>query len=150
MTHSFRSHYYHLIWSTKNRKKMITPDIQPRLYAYIGGIIRSHEGHLLSIGGIDDHVHLLITAITPDKFSSTIRDAKSRSTVWIHETFPTHRYFSWQEGYSSFSISYSAIEKVIEYINNQKEHHKIITFEEEYLKLLKRHNIKIDERFVLG
>ncbi len=150
MAHSFRSHYFHLIWSTKDRRDLITEEIQSRLYAYMGGIVRNHQCSLLKIGGTANHVHLLIIASSLDKFTHLIRDLKAKSSLWVHHHFPQHQQFAWQEGYGSFSVSYSAHQTVKNYIENQEEHHKIYSFEEEFLYLLEKNNIKYDERYALG
>lgn len=129
---------------------MINSEVQPRLYAYMGGIIRNQGGHLLEIGGMPDHVHLLVQLSTLDKFSHFIRDVKANSSGWIHEHFSYFKDFAWQEGYGSFSVGYSALEKTKRYIQIQEQHHKTMTFEEEYIKFLKLHGVNYDERFVLG
>ena len=150
MTHSYRLHYFHLIWSTRQRLPHIAPDVQSRLYPYLGAITRNHSGKLLEIGGMSDHVHLLIELSLLDKFSHFIRDLKASSSQWIHKNFPNLHDFAWQEGYGSFSVSYSALQHVQKYIQNQEQHHATMSFEEEYLKFLKHHHVKYDERFVLG
>jgi putative transposase len=150
MTHSYRLHYFHLIWSTKKRQHHIAVDVQSRLYPYLGAITRNHSGKLLEIGGMPDHVHLLIELSLLDKFSHFIRDLKASSSQWIHKNFPNIQDFAWQEGYGSFSVSYSALPEVKRYIQNQEKHHVSMSFEEEYLKLLKIHNVEYDKRFVLG
>ena len=137
MTHSFRVHYFHLIWSTKNRIPWIDREMQTLLYSYLGGIIRNHKGKLIELSLLD-------------KFSHFIRDLKSYSSLWVHQTFPQKQDFAWQEGYGSFSVSFSSLEKVRDYIQNQESHHVHETFDQEYLKFLKHHNIRYDERFVLG
>ncbi len=149
MTHSFRAHYYHLIWSTKKREPLITHNIQQSLYDYMGGIINKYNGRLLCAGGMLDHVHLLVGLKLPDKFSDFIRDVKAGSSLWVNKNLD-YPNFAWQEGYGSFSVSYSSLEKVVNYIKNQEEHHKVTTFEEEYFQLLKKHKITFDARFVLG
>ena len=150
MTHTYRTHYYHLIWSTKNREKWITTEIQNDLYLYMCGIIKNnHNSVLLGIGGTLDHVHLLMSLSLPDKFTHLVRDVKANSSLWIHKNFPQSKLFAWQEGYASFSVSYSSIDRVLHYINNQEEHHKTVTFEDEYLLLRKCH-VKFDEKYVLG
>jgi REP element-mobilizing transposase RayT len=116
----------------------------------MGAITRNHAGKLLDIGGMPDHVHLLIELSSLDKFSHFVRDLKASSSQWIHKTYPDLAGFAWQEGYCSFSISYSALDAVKNYIQNQKQHHATMTFEEEYLKFLKHHKVKYDDRFVLG
>jgi REP element-mobilizing transposase RayT len=88
MTHSYRLHYFHLIWSTKQRLPHISSDVQSRLYPYLGAITRNHSGKLLEIGGMSDHVHLLIELSLLDKFSHFIRDLKASSSQWIHKNFP--------------------------------------------------------------
>jgi putative transposase len=150
MTHSYRLHYFHLIWSTKQRFPFITPVVQSRLYPYLGAITRNHSGKLLEIGGMSDHVHLLIELSLLDKFSHFIRDLKASSSQWIHKHFPEITAFAWQEGYGSFSVSYSALQDVKKYIQNQEQHHATMSFEDEYLKFLKLHHVKYDDRFVLG
>lgn len=150
MTHSYRLHFFHLIWSTKRRRPFITPDVTSRLYPYLGAIVRNHSGKLLEIGGMPDHIHLLIELSNLDNFSSFIRDIKASSSLWIHKNYNNLADFAWQEGYGSFSVSYSSLEQVQKYIQNQAQHHEKMSFENEYLKLLQLHNIKYDERFVLG
>jgi putative transposase len=149
MTHSFRAHYFHLIWSTKNRDPLIQPEIQSLLYSYLGGIVKNSNGSLLIAGGTLNHVHLLIGLSLPDKFSEFIRDIKACSSIWMKQN-TSQKYFAWQEGYGSFSVSYSSLEKVYHYIKNQEEHHKTKSFDQEYLELLKKHNLNFDNRFVLG
>ena len=129
---------------------MISNEMVSRLYAYMGGIIHHYKGILLQIGGTADHIHLLIKYNSTDKIPNMVRDLKAKSTVWVHESFPNSQYFSWQEGYAIFTVSYSGIEKVKAYIANQEKHHKKFSFEEEYHQLLKMHDIKYDERYVLG
>jgi putative transposase len=150
MTHSYRMHFFHLIWSIKERRPLITAELQDRLYAYMGAIIREHSGKLLEIGGMPDHVHLLVEMSNLDKYSHFLRDLKASSSKWVHTNFIKHRDFVWQEGFGSFTVSYSAVEQVQKYIKNQKKHHEKMTFEEEYIKLLELNNIKYDTRFVLG
>ncbi|MGE3320156.1 MAG: IS200/IS605 family transposase, partial [Candidatus Berkiella sp.] len=118
MTHSYRAHYYHLIWSTKNRAPLIADEHKAAIYSYMGGIVRNHEAHLICIGGTSDHVHLLISMKLPDKYSVVIKEVKRSSSLWMNNNFNEH--FSWQEGYGSFTVSYSSLEKVIHYIENQE------------------------------
>lgn len=124
--------------------------MQSRLYPYLGAIIKNHSGKLLEIGGMPDHVLLLVELSNLDKFSHFVKDVKASSSLWMHKNFPKINEFAWQEGFGSFSVSYSALEQVRKYIQNQKSHHATMSFEEEYLKFLKLHNVKYDEKFVLG
>ncbi|NGX58040.1 MAG: hypothetical protein K940chlam3_00941 [Chlamydiae bacterium] len=150
MTHSYRVHFFHLIWSTKNRSPWINKQFQSNLFPYLGGIIRTHKGKLIEIGGMPDHIHMLIELSSLDKFSSVIRDIKASSSRWVHKKYPDLINFAWQEGYGSFSVSYSALEHVRSYIKNQEKHHSHMSFDEEYTRFLKLHQINYDERFVLG
>jgi putative transposase len=150
MTHTFRSHHFHLVWSTKNRKNLIHKSFQDRLYNYIGGVIKRHNGCLLEIGGIENYVHLLISLSNLDKYSDILRDVKAGSSLWVHKTIPESKEFEWQEGYGSFTVNCKNIENVKKYIQNQEEHHCEETFEDEYIRFLNAHHIKFDPRFVFG
>lgn len=116
----------------------------------MGGIIRDSKGHLLESGGIENHVHLLIALSNLDKYSEIVRDIKAGSSRWIHKTIPKSREFAWQEGYGSFSVSHSQVETVAKYIQNQERHHKKVSFEKEFIKLLDAHGIKYDPRYIFG
>ena len=150
MTHTYRSQYFHLIWSTKLRKPWINAEIQSRLYPYMAAITRNNDAQLISIGGMDEHVHLLIECKNIDKFTSLVRDIKANSSKWVNNTFDIQNKFSWQEGYASYSVSYSAIPNIKHYIQNQEEHHRNMSFDNEYKILLNKHDISYDARFVLG
>ncbi len=132
------------------RSPIIVPAIQKRLYNYLGGVMKSHNGNLIEIGGMPDHVHLLIELKRLDSFTNMIRDLKSGSSRWVNTTFPNLNKFVWQEGYGSFSVSYSSVEHVQKYIRNQEEHHKNMTFDQEYINILKHHQVEFNEKYVLG
>ncbi len=139
----------HVVHSTKQRRPYITADIQARLYEYVGGIIRAEKGTLYAIGGMPDHVHMLLRWRTDGAISDLMRTVKARSSRWVHETFPDSRAFAWQEGYAVFSVSKSSEADVKAYIENQAEHHKKRDFAEELLALLRAHGIEYDKGFVL-
>jgi REP element-mobilizing transposase RayT len=138
----------HVVFSTKNREPWIQSGLQSRLYPFIGGIVREKSGKLLEIGGMPDHVHLLIGWRTDESISNLLRHIKARSSAWMHETFPQMQCFRWQEGYGVFSVSHSQEAVVAKYIQNQVEHHQVKTFKDEFLALLKAHHIEYDERYV--
>ncbi|RJP35971.1 MAG: IS200/IS605 family transposase [Phycisphaerales bacterium] len=138
----------HVVFSTKNRRPLITTEVSERLYKYIGGIIRAEKGALYDIGGIEDHVHMLLPWRPDASISDLMRAVKSRSTKWVHQTFPQLRDFAWQEGYSVFSVSKSREPVIRKYIATQTEHHKKEDFCAELLFLLRRHGIEFDERYV--
>lgn len=150
MTHSFRSHYFHLVWSTKNRRPLITREIKSELYPYMSGIAKNSNVKLLEINGMPDHVHLLLELGVPDHFTSVVRTLKANSSSFIRKRFSPANPFAWQEGYGSFSVSVSNIERVRSYIRNQAKHHVKFSFEEEFKMILKRHQIQYDDRFVFG
>ncbi len=148
MASSHRVHFFHLIWSTKERKNLILPKMQENLYAYIGGVIRKTGGCQLEIGGIANHVHLLVELSNPDRFTALIRNAKASSTAWMKKEFSECRAFAWQDGYGSFTVSASQIDRTCEYIKNQEKHHKNRSFESEFIKFLELHKVKYDPRYV--
>jgi REP element-mobilizing transposase RayT len=139
---------FHIVFSTKYRKNTILPAIQERLYEYIGGILREQKGILLQIGGMPDHVHVLAKLSPTLAISDVIRVTKTNSSKWCNEAFPTKRKFAWQRGFGAFSVSFSNVSAVQSYIQNQAEHHKRTSFENEYRQLLIRHEIAFDERYL--
>jgi REP element-mobilizing transposase RayT len=147
MPHTFTNLLTHLIFSTKNRLPTITPDLKPRLHAYIGGIIHSLNGIPLAIDGPADHVHLLIKTPATTSMADILRLLKTNSSKWLHETFPNSD-FAWQTGYGAFSVSHSAADSVRAYIASQEEHHKHVSFQDEFTTFLQRHEIEYDERYI--
>ncbi|MCH8042938.1 MAG: IS200/IS605 family transposase [Planctomycetes bacterium] len=148
MASTFTSLTYHVVFSTKYRKNRITADLQEELYKYIGGIVRDQKGVLLEIGGVADHVHLL-TGFSPTvAVSDVVRLIKANSSKWVNEKADTTRKFQWQTGYAAFTVSCSQVDVVRRYIQNQEEHHKTLSFRDEFLALLKRHGIEVDMRYV--
>src|SRR5437667_12307529 len=124
MSQSFTNLLYHIIFSTKDRRPLITLDYQPRLYDYIGGIIRGTGGISLGINGVEDHVHVL-AKLRPDRaLSDVLRDLKANASGWMHDIFPDLKHFSWQRGYGAFTVSQSNVEEVRLYIAHQQEHIK--------------------------
>jgi len=138
----------HIVFSTKGREPWISPEIADRLYPFIGGIIRAERGVLLAIGGVEDHVHLLVRWRPDGSISDLMRTSKARSSRWVHETYPAVREFAWQEGYAVFSVSRSQEEVVKGYIARQREHHAAEDFKSELLKLLEAHGVEYDARYV--
>jgi len=150
MANSYLSLYIHLVFSTKGRLAMIFPDLQNRLWAYMGGIARENQMKALSIGGMQDHVHMLLSLPGTLPVAKAVQLIKGCSSKWVHDTFVDFRKFAWQEGYGAFSVNASLLEETIRYIDRQPQHHKQKTFQEEYIEFLKRHQIDYDERFVWG
>ncbi len=138
---------YHIVFSTKARTPWLSAVWTPNLYSYIGGIIRHERGVLLSAGGIEDHIHLLISYRPDASLSNLMREIKSRSSRWVSEEQNLPE-FAWQEGYAAFSVSTSQIDTLRSYIACQQEHHQAFDFKQELLKLLNAHNTPHDERYV--
>ena len=138
----------HVVFSTKRRERWIAPSVADRLYPFIGGIVRAERGVLYDIGGIEDHVHLYLRWRPDGAISDLMRTVKSRSSKWIHETFPALGSFAWQEGYAVFTVSKSQEEGVKKYIADQHEHHRTEDFQTELLRMFRKHEIEFDERYV--
>ena len=148
MPDSYTNLLYHIVFSTKDRRPLITPDYEIRLYDYIGGTVRSLGGISLELNGTDDHVHLL-AKLRPDRaLSDVLRDLKANASGWMHDVFPELREFSWQRGYGAFTVSQSNVEEVRRYIARQKEHHRKVSFRDEFIQFLNANGIEYDERFV--
>ena len=145
---SYVSSYFHCVFSTKERRPFITPELRDRLWPFLGGIARQNKMKAIEIGGVEDHVHILLSLPSTMPISKALQLIKGGSSKWIHETFPECRLFAWQEEYGAFSVSVSQLDKTIEYIKGQKEHHRKMTFQEEFLALLKKHHIEYDERYL--
>jgi putative transposase len=150
MANTYTSMNIHFVFSTKNRENLINNKIRTRLFAYLGGIAREIKALPLAIGGTGNHVHLLISMSPVISASKCIQTIKANSSKWIHEEFPKNKGFAWQAGYSGFSVSPRQIQNVRNYIENQEEHHRIKTFEEEYLHFLKESGIEYDEKYIWG
>jgi REP element-mobilizing transposase RayT len=149
MSHTYCCSLFHCVFSTKERHKTITPEIQARLWAYIGGVAREHGMKALAVGGADDHVHVLLSLQASRTIATAMREIKSASSHWMHEACAV-RDFAWQEGYGAFSIGRAQISATLSYIERQKEHHQRIDFRAEFIAFLKKHSIEFDPRYVWG
>ena len=148
MAHTFTNLLSHIIFSTKDRRPFLDPELRPRLFAYLGGIIRQMDGTPRLINGPADHVHILASLPAKHSLSEIMRVLKANSSGWIHDSFPERGAFSWQIGYAAFSVSQSNAAAVERYIASQEEHHRRLTFQEEYVAFLKKHGISYDERYL--
>ncbi|MFM9959535.1 MAG: IS200/IS605 family transposase [Phycisphaerales bacterium] len=148
MSSAWTQLHCHLVWSTKHRQPFIDPALEPRLHAFLGGIIRDLECTPIEIGGVADHVHLLARVRADLTISDLVRHVKSRSSKWVHDTFPDRAHFAWQAGYGAFSVSNSMTEKVVKYIQRQNKHHESVSFESEFLSLLEKHGMNADRALV--
>jgi len=148
MSQSYVNLLYHIIFSTKDREPIITPKYQPRLYEYIGGIVRKQGGIALAINGMEDHVHLFAKLRQDKALSDMIRDFKSHSSGWMRKVFPDLKDFTWQNGYGVFTVSASQAASVRKYIEDQKQKHQSRTFEREFVSFLQANEIEFDERYL--
>ena len=148
MANTYSNLLFHVVFSTKNRLPLIQTSFKRDLYSYIGGIIRNKKASLIEIGGMPDHVHLLMKLKTDMAVSDILRHIKRGSSKWINSHMENESKFAWQDGYGVFTVSESQTESVTHYIRNQAEHHCRKTFQEEYLDFLKRHRVEFDERYL--
>jgi putative transposase len=145
MAGTYTNLLFHIVFSTKRRTGLITPELEPDLYAYIGGVIRNQGGKLLDAGGMSDHVHLLLKSKPNVALSDLVRDIKANSSKWINESKWKIRKFGWQDGFAAFTVSESQVEIVSKYIQSQKIHHRRRDFKAELLFLLKKNHCEFDE-----
>lgn len=145
---SYVSAYFHCVFSTKERRPFIAPSLSERLWPFLGGIARQNQMTAIEIGGVPDHVHILLSLPSTLAIAKAMQLIKGGSSKWVHDTFPEHRRFGWQVKYGAFSVSVSQLDKTIQYIKTQEQHHRKMTFQEEFLALLKRHHIAYDERYL--
>jgi REP element-mobilizing transposase RayT len=147
MAQTLTSLLVHLIFSTKNRARLITPEVEPELFAYIGGILKNNQSRLLA-GGTSDHVHLLVSQSKNIAVSELLKDVKKDSSSWIKTQGREFRDFHWQDGYGAFSFGNHDLPALKRYVATQKEHHKKEPFQEELIRLLEESGIEYDERYL--
>ena len=145
---SYTSLNYHIVFSTKARRPFMTTQILPRVCEYVGGIVRNQEGTALAVNGTADHLHVATIVPPTVALADFVRAVKANSSRWVHETFADLASFSWQVGYSAFTVSRSVKDSVVAYVVGQEEHHKKMTFQEDLIALLDRHGIAYDERYI--
>ena len=148
MAHTYTSLLIHVIFSTSGRAPLLTDAMRLDLHAYLGGILREMDAVPIAIGGTADHVHLLIRLPANLALADCLRIAKTNSSRWVKERWPQQRKFAWQGGYGAFSVSESRRAAVIRYIRDQAQHHRRISFQDEFLALLRKHGLEFDKRYV--
>ncbi len=144
MPSSYTSLNYHIVFSTKYRKRLLVDSIREDVYKYIAGIIHNKNGQLIEIGGIEDHVHILTSCSPKIALADFIRDIKANASKWINEQHRAAK-FAWQTGYAAFTVSASQVDVVRRYIRNQAKHHKNQSFVDEFRGMLIKHKIPFDE-----
>ncbi|CAN5666154.1 IS200/IS605 family transposase [soil metagenome] len=147
MPSTHTSLYFHLVFSTKDRLPLIGDDWKEKLHAYLGGIVRNQKGVALAVGGIDNHVHLLVSLKATHCLSDVMRELKASSSGWVHREIGLKE-FAWQVGYGAFTVSPNNLERVKNYVLNQERHHQKETFESEYVEILKASGVEYDEKYL--
>ena len=138
----------HFIFSTKNRVPMISSSLEPELYRYIGGILRGEGATLIEIGGMPDHVHIVVQMKPTMAVANLMMHVKAGSSKWVNASRRLPPRFGWQDGYGAFTVSASQLAGVRAYVRNQAEHHRQRTFQEEFVEFLNRHGIEYEERYL--
>jgi putative transposase len=144
MSHTYAHNPVHVVFSTKERRKLIPKGSQTRLWAFMAGVCKNQKIFVHEIGGMDDHLHMLIEVPLTISFSDAMKEIKTSSSRWMG------REFAWQPGFVLFGVSASNLDTVIRYIRTQEAHHKKMTFEQEFIALLKKHRVAYDPRYVFG
>lgn len=148
MPQSLVKNYIHITFSTKNRYPLIDKNIAKELYPYLGGICKNLESFPVEIGGVADHVHILCLLSRKIALMKLVEELKSHSSGWIKTKSDCYKNFYWQNGYGGFSVNPNDIDVVSKYILNQEEHHRKLTFRDEYRAFLKKYDVEYDERYV--
>jgi len=137
----------HVVFSTKERRKVIPTNMRERLWSYTAGICKHQKVFVHAVGGMEDHIHLLLQFPATVVISEAIKTIKANSSSWMSDEIGQ---FAWQQGYGAFSVSKSNMAAVMTYIQNQERHHRKMTFEEEFIAFLKQHGIEFDAKYVFG
>ncbi len=140
--------FYHIVFSTKNRQRWLTDGFREEVFAYMAGTAKDLHGFAIKVGGFYDHAHLLVRVPAKIAVADFVGQLKANTSKHINDTSGVIRKFGWQDGYGAFTVSVSVKDRVVAYIENQMEHHRKQSFEDEYLSLLKKHEIESDERYV--
>ena len=148
MANTYSQIYIQIVFAVSGRENLIKVEWRDELYKYITGIVKNHGQKLIAIGGVEDHVHILL-GIKPDMaLSDSVREIKANSSRFINKRNFVRGKFNWQEGFGAFSYSHSQLGDVIRYIENQEAHHQKASFKDEYLKFLKKYQIDFDEKYL--
>lgn len=138
----------HLVFSTKDRMSLLTPEILPDLHAYLATVARHADGECYRVGGVADHVHLALRLSRTQTIADLVSELKTSSSKWLKDKSPALSKFAWQRGYGNFSVGPRDLDALIAYIDGQEEHHRTRTFQEEYRNFLRNYGIEFDERYV--
>ena len=148
MPQSLSNVLIHMVFSTKDWNEWIDETIEPELWAYLTAVCRGCSCPTIHVGGANNHIHILARLSRTTTISGLFEEVKKRSSHWIKTRSPAYKEFCWQSGYGSFSIGQSGVDGLVRYIQGQKEHHRKVTFQEEFRSLLSKYNVDYDERYV--
>ncbi len=148
MPQSLSQLYVHLVFSTKHREALLAPPVREHLHSYLAAVLKNHDSPALKVGATSDHVHALFRLSKNLSLAKLVEEIKTSSSRWIKTQGRAFANFHWQSGYGGFSVSPRDVNEVVEYIAQQEAHHRVMTFREEYRKLLEAHGVAYDERYV--
>ena len=148
MANTYSQIFIHLVFSVKGRQNLISNNWKDDLYKYICGIVKGKSQKVYAIGGMPDHIHILISIKPNLSISQLVNDIKTNSSKWINSKSLVKGQFHWQEGFGAFSYSQSHLDLVIGYVNNQEKHHQSTSFREEYIELLKKYNLDFEDKYL--
>ena len=148
MANTYTKLLYHLVFSTKRREPLITSDFQKDLYSYMAGIAQREGAKAFEIGGMPDHIHLVIQTGTEPSLAQIAKVVKAKSSKWLNERVNKRGYFAWQTGYGAFTVSESQFARVRTYVRRQEQHHRRLSYQDEFRGLLIKHGIEFDERYL--
>jgi putative transposase len=148
MADTYVALHYHIVFSTKHREPLIIREVEHQVWAYLGRIAHQHGMTPLRVGGLEDHLHVVLGLPPTLAVSRAVQLLKGSSSRWIRATLPGCEAFGWQDGYAAFTVSQSVLPAIIAYVERQRETHLTRTFQEEYLALLQRHGLTYDERYL--
>ncbi len=148
MSHTYSHIVIHAIFSTRDRRPWLTPEMREETFNYLGGTVNALGGQSLLVNGPRDHVHMLFVQPRSLSIADVMEKVKANSSRWVKERWPDRRHFGWQTGYAAFSVSKSHVEQVKRYIRNQEEHHRKISYIEEVVAFLDKHGVEYDSRYV--
>ena len=150
MANTYSQIYIHLVFAVSGRLTLIRNEWKNELYKYITGIIKNENQKLMAINGTSDHVHLLVGIKPEISLSNLVRDIKSNSSRFLNEKHKLKIKFKWQEGFGAFSYSYSMVDTIVKYINNQENHHRKKSLREEYIEILEKFHIKYEDKYIFN
>lgn len=147
MPNTYTSLHYHIVFSTRNREPWISREWRPRLFEYLGGTLRGMDAHSHEVGGVADHVHLVLSLKPTHMISKVLQELKKAASVWVHEEMHVPE-FAWQDGYAAFTVSASVLPEVVAYVRGQEEHHRTRSFREELEIMLRKSGVSFEPKYL--